>query len=356
MKNERLPKKLLPFLWYFLKKYKISFILYIFLTLFVLDIFITLFLQPYLGKIFFDKIDNNTITMFSGFWLIVGIVLSDLFFPLLSIINIFKFNSVAKAIEDIRDNMFNYSIKHSINFFNTNYSGELSNKINAITDILEETLQSILGIIRNFLFVICLIFIFLYFSKLLGFFVFIWFLLYSWVGYYFLIKKASYQSKLIQEDQNKISAFITDDFLNIQNIKMFSNKNKEKRQLLKLLTNKFRKVHLEIKYQQISREFYFILGFLLFFIVFVVALYQLKNNIITIGSFVFLITITKNTLSFSRQICHSFYCIKNLVIMKDSLDIITDDIEIKDKKDAEKLVVNNGKIVFKNITFNFNNK
>lgn len=352
MQNKKLPNKLLPFLWQFLKKYKTSFILYFICVIFLVDIPI-FFIQPFLFKMLFDKIANNSITIINGLVLIFGIVFSDIYFPISSLANIFKLHSITKTIEDIRDEMFSYSIKQSTNFFNSNYSGELVNKINSITDTLDFTINNVFSIIKNFIMLFILIFVLFYFSKMLGFCTLIWFCLYSWVSYYFLIKKSAKQSKLIQEDQNKISAFITDNFINIQNIKIFSNEGEERKKLFKMIKTKFKKIYLEIKYQRIADSMFFVLNFSMSCLMVLVAIFQLKNSIITIGSFVFILDIVRKFATFSRQICWLFSSFKDVAVMKDSLELITDEIEIKDKHDAPNINITNGKIVFKNIKFRY---
>lgn len=352
MRNKELPNKLIPFLWYFIKKYKITFSLYAIFAIFIMDLPM-FFLQPYLLKVLFDKINSGIITINGGLWLIAGIAASDTYLPSEVLINLLHFHSITKTIEDIRDKMFSYSIKQSASFFNTNYSGELVSKINAITNSLGDVACVAFDILKNFFLLLVLAFVLFFFNKMLGFSMLVWFCLYLWITYNYLIKKSAIQSKLVQENQNKITAFVTDNFMNIQNIKAFSSEKREKENLIKLLTKKFKKIYLEIKYQQISEALYFTINFSMACFMVLVAIFQLKTGIIEIGSFVFLIDIVRKFLLFARQISWSLKSIKDFAVMQDSLELITNDIEIKDKKDAEKLKVNKGRIIFRNINFTY---
>ena len=352
MKTRELPNRLIPFLWYFIKKYKIAFSLYVIFAIFIIDL-AALFLQPYLLKVLFDRINDGVITMGGGLWLILAIVCSDTYLPFCVITDILKFRSITKTIEDIRDKMFSYSIKQSANFFNTNYSGELVSKINAITNSLTDVMDTVFDTTKNFFLLFILVIVLFFFNKILGLSMLAWFCLYTWITYHYLIKKAATQSKLVQEDQNKITAFVTDNFINIQNIKAFSSEKREKQNLIKLLTKKFRKIYLEIKYQQISDGLYFVLNFSMAAFIILVAIFQLKAGIIEIGSFVFLVDVTRKFLMFARGICWGFKSLKDIAIMQDSLELITNDIEIKDKKDAAELKVDNGKIVFSSVNFGY---
>lgn len=85
-----------------------------------------------------------------------------------------------------------------------------------------------------------------------------------------------------------------------------------------------------------------------------VAIFQLKDGIINIGTFVFLIDIVRRFLMFARSVCWNFRSIKDIAVMQDGLGLITNDIEIKDKKDAKKLEVAVGRIVFVGVSFRYN--
>ena len=352
MKIEKLPDKLLPFLWLFLKKYKFTFIAYAVISVIVIDLSF-MFLQPYLLKVFFDKITNNTINIVNGLILILCISFSDTWLFFQTISNILKFNCITKTIENIRCEIFRYLVKQSANFFGSNYSGEIVSKIDAITNCLENSVSAIFDTMKSLflLFVSC--FAIAIFSKTLAIATLIWFILYGFVCYYLLIKKSATQSKLVQEDQNKIKAFITDDFINIQNIKAFSTQKMEEQTLIKLLVKKFRKIYLEIKYQKISDMLFFILNFSVSAIIIVFAILQLKNNLITLGSFVFLLDLIRKITFNASCISYCISAFKDTIVMADSLDLITADIEIKDKENAKDLELTDGRIVFKNITFGY---
>ena len=355
MKIEKLPNKLLPFLWLFLKKYKFTFIVYIVISVIIVDL-PSMFLQPYLLKVLFDKISNNTINIVNGLVLIFCISFSDTWLFFDTINNILKFNCITRTIEDIRDETFEYLIKQSASFFGSNYSGELVSKISAITNCLEKSVLSILDAIKNFflLFLSCIVISI--FSKILGLTILIWFILYCFVCYCFIIKKSAIQSKLVQEDQNKITALITDDFINIQNIKAFSTQKMEVNKLIKLLVKKFRKIYLEVKYQRIADMLFFILNFSISAFMIIFAILQLKNGSIVLGSFVFLLDLLRKITFASGDIRWCLSAFRDVIVMSDSLDLITTNIEIKNKKNAKDLEVKRGKIVFNISKFSYTTK
>ena len=355
MKYKKLPDKILPFLWLFLKKYKYKFFVYIFLSIFVIDASF-MFLQPYLMKIFFDKIQDHTITITNGLILIVGISISDFYLFIKIIVDRLEFCTITRTIEDIRTEVFRYLLKQSMNFFNTNYSGEIVSKIESITDSLKYFVSATSEMLKNLFLLFCLSFTMFLFNKWLGFLLLIWFILYCFVCYYYVLIKLSNQSKLIQDNQNKIVAFVTDDFMNIKNIKAFSNEKYENNILIKMLVKKFRKMYLETKYRQIVDFLFFLLNFLVISIIMVFGIIQFKYNLITFGSFVFLLDVLRRFVMFSGGIRYCISDFKDVIVMQDSLNLITTDIEIEDKENAKELEITGGKIVFKNVNFGYNKK
>ena len=352
MKYKKLPNKLLPFLWLFLKKYKYKFLFYVIFAVFIIDV-PTMFLQPYLMKIFFDKVAENTITITNGLILVAGIACSDVYLFIEIIIDILEFNSIAKIVEDIRYKIFKHLLRQSVNFFNTNYSGELISKIEVLTNSLRRVISISLRTLKNLFLLFCLSFTMFIFGKWLGILMLIWFIIYCLIYYYLVVKKALEQSKLIQNDQNKIVAFVNDDFVNVQNIKAFSNNKLENNILIRLLVSRFKKILLETRYIQISDFLFFILNFSVIAIIMTFGIIQFKYGLITLGSFVFLLDILRRFISLSKEICYCSEDFKDIIVMQDCLNLISNDIEIEDKKDAKELEITGGKIVFKNVSFSY---
>lgn len=340
----QLPKKLLPFIWHFLKKYKFSFFVYLFCVMIMSDVPVVL-LRPYLLKLFFGRIGDGTITLTSGFLLLFGIVFSDPMYLINAFKRTFEFKSIKRTIEDMRCTMFKYLTGQTVNFFNTNYSGEIVNKIDLITESTTSVIECFMTITKNIILLLIFNGILFYFGFLFGIVGIVWSVLYSIVSFYYLVVKKTKQSVLVQDSNNKIAALVNDDFMNVKNIKIFSNQKFERRKLKNLLKEKFKRDTARCRYTQIADFYFFVLNFSLVSLALLISLLQLKNGLINVGDFIFLIYAIQMQVGFSREICWLGESLRDIVAMDDSLGLITNDIVIKDKKDAKQLNVGDGKIV-----------
>lgn len=351
MRNE-IPNKIIPFIWFFVKKYKLSFFGYIITILLISEISF-FFLSPYLIKLLVDGLTNNTLELKIAILLILAIGYGDLYFPILILMKYLNFNSLIRAIEDIRIKLFTYSLKQSTNFFNSNYSGNLTSKIGTVTSQLNSTIEILLMVLRNFVLLFILIFVMFSINKFFGIILIIWFLCFFKIIHYSVLK-ISEQSRLNQEIQDNINGFITDDFLNAKNIKVFSSLSREQMKLSKILKKKI-KINFKIsRYISFLNLFISIVNYTMIFTILVLSLKMLLNKELVLGSFFFIIEICRKIGIFSQYFnIGASDAFKNIAIIKEGLKILDNDIEIKNKKDAPDLKISNGKIIFKNIVFGY---
>lgn len=352
MIKNKLPNKFLPFLWIFLKKYKITFSSMLFVGILLGDSG-WFFVSPYILKTFVNGLTNGTLSIHYGLILIFAYSFIDLM-PIFDIIFAYlQFNSLIKAIEDIRTNIFKYSLKQSTNFFNTNYSGNLTSKIASITNTLISTNESFIFGSRTIVIFIVLVIILSSVKIIFGFLLIFWLILYCLLNFYF-IKKINKQSMIVQNISNNINGLITDNFLNAGNIKLFASITKERNKLSTILREKINAKIKLTNYEKILNLFIFLINFTTISTILIISLLMTINKQINVGEFFFILEITRKIGMMSGYVLEALnQSAKSISMMQESLDIITDDIEIKDKIDAEKLNVNTGKIVFKNIKFKY---
>jgi ATP-binding cassette, subfamily B, bacterial len=286
------------------------------------------------------------------------IVFLYIFFNNISnIFKLFKLKTGFKFVDYIkkttRNTLFSYIIQHSINYFNNSFSGSLNSKINIAVYSVEKIFIGLKKIIcAGCIFILVPIFyakINIYIS--LCFFIFA-------VLYIFSLSKI--QKKFIgikKENSESVSKFfglINDDFTNISNIKIFSNQIIErrniKRQNVEIMRNEYKLTKVIIVFNFIN----FICNFLLFFSVLGIAGYLLALRQISIADFTYIVIIT----SISRFVIIN--CVKSLMDMygavgdlQNALETIYKPIDIKNKEKSKKLVVDEGKIVFKNVRFGY---
>lgn len=163
----------------------------------------------------------------------------------------------------------------------------------------------------------------------------------------------SEKRKIKEEKKSNYFGFVNDIFLNIINVKSFSHVHFEKcnsnRYLFKILESEKDIMKTQNKVQFL----YFFSTFVLFFSTISVATILLSTNKITSGDFVIVVIILHilkfSLRSFMRYI-NQYYA--SIGALNNSIEKLYQPIEINNKT-QNKLNLFNGKIVFNNITFDY---
>lgn len=344
------------FLWNICKKYKSKIILFFF-SYTILEDVIRIFILPYILKLFGDAYQIGTLTTDKALlWIFIYSILFSMEYItdiLLWKYVIYNFNF--KIETDFRSKLFSYVVKHSIKYYDNTMAGVISSKINYITNSFYEVVDELCLILSGMIIFFILIIIYSKINIYLSIFLIIWSILFFTTQY--ILSKFIYKnSKNLTIENNQLSGQITDDFVNISNIKSFSRQKNErlniKRQSIKILKEesnvmKSKTINNISMYIFTSLLIIFILGFSL-------KLVFQKN--ISIGTFLF---IGQNIILISFMLNRIFKNIISLIPhiseMKDGFETLLIPVEIKDKENAKKLQINNGKITFKNINFNYKN-
>ena len=344
--------KTLPFLWGFIKKYKWSLLTVIAIIIIGDQIF--LIGANTVLKNFIDEVNHSGMTLkrgiFYGFLYLLSVNFLNLLLPLIRKI---KFPVMFKLKEDIKNFVFNRSLKQSNSFFNENFVGSLNSKINDITNGTESIIEKSFDIISNFLGFVAVSFLFFRIYWLLGTIFSILFIIYC-VLFYFLSIKIENLSEEASKKENECSGKIIDCFSNILNIKIFSTQKLEKanikKQTVKILRSKS-----EIEfYNSILDVINFLLRIFLLGAVFFISLYLLLNKKIEIGAMITSLNISLN------MIWWLYFAMTGLIKSIDSYGKINQAVqtlfvnpEIVDSEEAKKLIATKSEIEFKNMSFKY---
>ena len=217
---------ILLYLWNFLKKYKISLFTAIFIS--SLSMLFPVIGGQYLIKILIDKLVNNELTFKAGifYFIIIGFTnFSMSFFNMF--IRKFQFNVITGVQTNIRNNIFQYTIKHSLEFFNNNFAGTISNKINDLAKGSEIIIMCVMDLTFYIITFCVMLYIFARESLLLFFISLVWLVIYGSI-FPFLSKKLKKACKEESSYLSKFTGLITDDLSSISIIKSFSKEKYEK--------------------------------------------------------------------------------------------------------------------------------
>lgn len=337
-----------------IKGFKFKFFI-VFLFTLVFEKSTELISMPYILKIIGDGYADKTLTTTKILILAFSYVLCFCLKDLLKAIfakQIF-YDSFYKIRIFTSKKLFQYLSKHSINYFENVQSGVITNKFKNIISSLGEIFEHIFLIASSTVLFIFLLFFYSKISLVLTIFLFVWsivFLLYC----YFNSKMIFKAEGNVYSKNSLIYGTITDDFLNISNIKSNSTQNIEKCNVKKYGINSLKAITNSLKIKAISNITYF---FLITILMCFMLIYSLKLMIIkkiTVGTFIF---VGQNIVLLSFLLRGFFKAINRFIELYSSLidgiNTLIQPYDIVDKIDAKNISILDGKIEFKNINFRY---
>lgn len=255
--------------------------------------------------------------------------------------------------EDVMTTMFNYLNQHSHHYFQNNFAGSLINKItdmqHGVIDIfttLDDLYAQTLGISVA---VIILLFIHPIFAVILiG-----WTFAFLLITLLFLkpIQQLSYD---FAESKTSVVGRMVDSIGNIMNVRLFARHSEENRYIHQGIIHAVQKdkaMQSKIIYMRI---FWDISIIILLSLNLFILLNMYSKNLVTIGDFTFVISLSISILWNLWFLASQFVSFSEQIgLCKQALSIITKAHEIVDSPHAKPLVVSKGKIQFHNVTFHY---
>lgn len=313
--------------------------------------------QPYLIKLMLDKL--NFLNQATILYELSPVVI--LYISISLIVNLsFRFYDFIwlKLHTPLKRHIINVLtqrlMQHSNNFFNNNFVGNISNKINDITNSIPDLIK--LFVVELFSKILA-VSIAIYTSSIISYKIatalFIWTIIFI-LGSILLSKKAKNLSYKAAETRSVVAGNVIDIINNINNIRLFcTNKTESK----KLLIN----IDQYVNAEQLC-EWYFLkiftfqcCSFVIYNAISIVCLMiGFKEGNITIGDFSMILTINLALVNVLWSISKNLGKIAELVgIIKQGLNLILSTIEIVNLPQATNLIIYKGKIEFKNIYFSY---
>lgn len=355
-KNDNIiPNRAIPFIWYFIKSCKFK-ILQVYLIS-ILNDTIFLFGGAYIYKLLSNHTNSNTLVfendmIYALFFVYSAVNYTFTLFLIKSADtkwrNSVEFNLVMK--------LFFNTIKHEISYFNNNLSGNLSIKIENITDNVNKIISKFYFVFFNNLTFFVGLAIFWTISKWLFLFAFIWYISFYTV-LIILKKQIGKAAEANAKEKSKSTGIINDCFTNISNIKIFANEKREytivKKQSSNILRSEAKILFIKNK---MSLAIYFFACSFIFGTVSITFI-DFKKGLIDLGTIMFVLSFSSLMGWFiMNAIRRLMDIISSCGIINDALKLLTQPIKINNKNKVNKIVVDKGKIVFKNVRFNYDKK
>ncbi|MCX6779175.1 MAG: ABC transporter ATP-binding protein, partial [Candidatus Magasanikbacteria bacterium] len=265
--------------------------------------------------------------------------------------------SESKVIADLSNFCFRALHRHSFSFFNNNFVGSLTKKVNRFTRSYE-------GIVDRFywdfipLFLGVGIILFVLFSRnfWLGLILVAWCILFITLNFLFLKFKYKYDLKRSELD-SKVTGLLADTITNNANIKLLCGTERETAAFADL-NEQLRRIRSFV--WTMGSIFQGLQGFLMVTLeigIFYLAIGLKQQGILTLGDFVLIQTYLIQIFSKIWNFGHTLQKVyEDLAEAEEMAEIINLPTEINDQEKATALKVTQGLIEFKNVIFKYNNK
>lgn len=353
--NNNLTKQTFAYYFKHVLKYRVPF--------FVILIFIVLasaarVLMPVYYKKFFDLLtkagEMATMSQFSK--ILLTILAIDLFaWVCWRVLSFTASYFQTHVMSDLFNSSFAYLHKHSVSFFNNNFTGSLVKKVNrfvySFASIMDVFVWSLIPSLVN---VALIVYVLSRRNIWVGMAVLIWVILFCTINFVFSRYKLKYDVKRSALD-SKVSGALADTITNQLNIKLFNGYSRENNAFRKItgqlqamrnftwnLTNYFDAVQtLMMVGLEIGLMFY--------------ALHLWREGLVTIGDFVliqtYLINMFDRLWDFGRIIRYYYEAMADA---QEMTEILEKPHEIVDMPKAKQLKVSEGKIEFVDVDFSYN--
>src|SRR3989338_4608322 len=263
-------------------------------------------------------------------------------------------NFESKVMKRLYDFTFRRLLQHSYHFFSNNFSGSIIAKSRRFTRSFE-TLIDIASFQIWFSFITLTGILIILFSEIptLAYVFLIWSILYVSMTFLFIKKKIPYDAQEASADSFVTGRF-SDAILNILNIKIFSSDKKEKLNF-QLVTadeeNKRRKAWNFANLQNVVQSA--MMGVLQIFVLFF-NIHLWYEGKISLGMFVLIQTYMFSLFDILWNLGRSLTkAMKAMTDMQEVVNIFDTRLDIIDSAMPENLKINQGHIIFKNVSFSY---
>lgn len=339
-----------------MRGYKLTCFLSIFCTI-VASIIVVLI--PLFYKQFFDILakgptQDNAVKALVGILIFIAIFefTQWLFWRLATFAASYFQSGVA---ENLSNTCFQYLHQHSFSYFNNSFVGSLVKKINRFTNAFVGIADLIIFNLLQLIVSILVILIVLSQRNLyltLG--IAGWVMIFVFINYFYIKKKLRYDLKRNELD-TKVSGILADTITNNNNVKLFGGYDREVKYFAKTIKEHRKLRLLTWNFSNFYDGIQTLLSIALEVGIFYAAIFLWKQGKITLGDFVliqsYLLIAIMRIWDFGRVVKNIY---ENLADAEEMTIVLSTPHEIVDIKNAPELIAKEGKIEFKDVSFNYN--
>lgn len=256
---------------------------------------------------------------------------------------------------NLRQNSFNYILKHSFSFFANSFTGGLTQKVNRFTRSFETLSNSVVYQIFPLLVTVMGSIVVTWFiAPLISILIMTWVVIFVSFNVSFSWWKLKYDLAVAEAD-SRTTGYLSDSMTNNSAVSLFTGFNYESSEFKKVSNDQAKKTRFSWYLGDAVDAVQSLLIFIVEFFVFYYTLKSWSLGLTTIGTFVlaqtYIISVAHQLWGLTKTVRYMYQAVADA---KEMVEILTTPYEIKDLAKATKLKVNKGEIVFKDVSFNFN--
>lgn len=260
-----------------------------------------------------------------------------------------------RSMATLRQQAYDSLVYHSYSFFADNFAGALVQRVGRYARAFERLADRIMwDIIPLIVRVSGAVIITAYVFPMLAVIIFAWVFLYIAINYFYSKWRLKYNLQMVQAD-SRTTAVLADSITNQNNIDIFSQHSNEQKHFKEVTEEQSR---ITLRNWNVGQWLDAIQGGLIAlmeFAIFYVTIRYWGQGLVTVGTFIlvqlYVLGLGKRLWDFGR-IIRDFY--EGFADAKEMVEIMKLPYEIKDVPSATPLHVSGGEIIFRGVTFAFN--
>ncbi len=351
-----MPERLAAFIWYFLRSHSVSIAGFLLVTIIAS---FEISLGPYVLKMI---IDAATMSADSTALFLQTVIYPAVFYIFLTLIHNAAMRGYhyiclklfPKLRTEISVALFDHLTKHSLSFFQRNFSGDLANKTQCVAEGVESIVQTVNRYILGNIFTLIIALVLLttvhvYFAVVL----LVGIIVYVMNGYQ-LARKTSLVAHDFSEANSQLSGQLVDSISNIINAKIFSNTSFEATRIedaVNCVGTQDKLLQRRIIYTDFCSNMIFTL---LITLLMAGLIYFRVQGSITVGDFAFILGLSITIVNMVNGLTQAMPNLsKDIGKCQQALNVIIVPHDIQDRDNAALLRVTEGQICFRDVHFNY---
>lgn len=260
----------------------------------------------------------------------------------------------ARVMARLKQNAFDYMIRHSHTFFANNFSGSLVQKVGRFSRAFESLADSLaFNLMSLVVTVVGSIWITWFIAPVISIIMIVWVFIVSIFNISFSSWKLKYD-KIAAEADSHTTGYLSDSITNNNAVSFFTGHEYESKGFRNVSNDQARKTLFSWRLAELVDGMQVLLIILVEFFIFYYAIKYWELGLITIGTFVlaqtYIISLSQQLWGLNK-IIRSIY--QSLADSKEMVDILLEKHEIEDLPNAKELIIKKGEIVFNNVSFEF---